>query len=367
MIDLDEQIAQTLRERAEGDVDTNRLLRASRARGRRRQLHRRVAAGTALSLVGALGVVGVTGTGPDGLTGRLPWTAARPAATPAGATPVPPRVDGVLGAAADPALVGSDPTVLHFGLDPTRVRYLGWSVVRGHTESVRLSVRDDQPVHVQVSRTPESLSTSVSFGNVEVDVARLGIQSFDGTIHPTSGGASGLVTSWNPAPGLYARAVILQGDRAGLERAVGALRWNEARSCAVPLRLDALPDGAPINTCSVDVSAYPKLVTSDFTLGRAANQIMFVTYRYASGAGTRTEGNRTIAGRPANLSADGSTLDLLGIPRTTVSVNFNWQWEGRRPADAEPGATSGFTEADATTVLAGARVVDDPTRPQSWK
>lgn len=361
-MDLDEQIAQTLREHAEGDVNTNRLLRASRARGRRRQLHRRVAVGAALSVVGALGAVGVTGTGLDGLTGRLPWTAA----TPAGAAPVPPRVDGMPGAAADPALVASDPTVLHFGLDPTRARYLGWSVVRGQTESVRLSVRDDQPVQVEVGRTP-NLSVSVTFGNLQVDVSGPGSRSFDGTFHPASGEVGGMVTSWHPAPGLYARAVMLRGDRFGLERAVRALRWNEARSCAVPLRLDTLPEGAPVNACSVDVSSYPKLVTSDFTLQRGTTQVMFVNYRYAIAAGTRTAGNRAVAGRPANLSADGTTLDLLGIPRTTVSAIFGWQWEGKRPTGVDLGATSVFTEADATTVLAGARVVDDPTRPQSWK
>ncbi|MEV4821030.1 hypothetical protein [Micromonospora sp. NPDC049274] len=363
MIDLDEQIAQTLREHAEGDVDTHRLLRASRARGRRRQLHRRVAAGTALSLVGVLGIVGVTGTGLDGVTDRLPWSAA----TSTGVTPVPPRVAGVPGAAADPALVGSDPNVLHFGLDPSQARYLGWSVVRGHLESVRLSVRDGQQVYVEVTRTAGDLSSSVEFDNVEVDVTGPGVQSFDGTIHPLNGGTSGMVTSWHPAPSLYARAVILNGDGAGLEQAVEALRWNEARSCAVPLRLDALPEGAPINNCSVDVSSYPRLVTSDFTIGRAATQVMFVNYQYASGAGTRTAGNRTIAGRPAYLSPDGTTLDLLGTPRTEVRAVFAWGWDGKQPIGAEPGASSGFTEADATTVLAGARVVDDPTRPQSWK
>ncbi|PYC76507.1 hypothetical protein C7C45_00510 [Micromonospora arborensis] len=362
MIDFDDQIAQTLRDRAEGAVDAGRLLRASRARGRRRQLHRRVAAGTALSLLGALGVVGVTGTGLDGLSDRLPWTAT----TSTGATPVPPRVDGVPGSAADPALVGSDPNVLHFGLDPARARYLGWSVVRGHTESVRLSVRDDQPVYVEVSSTPE-LSITVSFGGVEVDAAAPGPQIFDGTIHPASGGVSAMVKSWHPAPGLYARAVILGGDRAGLERAVEALRWNEARSCAVPLRLDALPEGASLTGCSVDLSSYPSLVTSNFTIGRSATQVMFVDYRYASGAGTRTAGNRTVAGRPAYLSPDETTLDLLGIPKTMVSANFEWQWEGRQPIGVEPGASSGFTEADATTVLAGARVVEDPTRPESWE
>ncbi|MBG6100281.1 hypothetical protein ACLQ3D_23370 [Micromonospora vinacea] len=360
MTDLDERIVRTLRDRAEGTVDADRLLRASHARGRRRQLHRRVAAGTALSLIGALGVVGMTGTGLDGLTGRLPWTAT----TSTGATPVPPRIDGVPGAAADPALVGSDPNVLHFGLDPTQARYLGWEVIRGRTESVRLSVRDDQPVHVEVSSTPE-LSISVSFGGVEVEAAAPGPQTFDGTIHQASGSVRAMVKSWHPAPGLYARAVILRGDRAGLEQAVKALRWNEAHSCAVPLRLDALPEGAPITSCSVDVSSYPRLVSSEITLARAATEAMFVKYRYASGAGTRTAGNRTVAGRPAFFS--GTTLDLLGIPKTVVSATFGLQREDRRPVGVQPGAPRGFTEADATTVLAGARVVEDPTRSESWE
>ncbi|MFF5055737.1 hypothetical protein ACFY1S_21400 [Micromonospora sp. NPDC000663] len=354
MIDLDDQIAQTLRERAEGDVDTGRLLRGSRARGRRRQVHRRTAVGTALCLVGVLGFVGMTGTGLDELAGRMPWSTATP--TP---TVVPPRADGVPGAATDPTLVGADPQVLHVGLDPDRARYLGWEVIRDQVETVRLSVAGSEEVRVDVSTSIE-LPSSVTINGTSVEVTESGRPTFDGTVRPASGMARGLVTLWQPAPGLYARAVMLHGDRAVLDRAVKALRWGEARRCAAPLRLGALPDGAKITVCSVDVASYPRLVTARFHLQRSPMENMSVEYRYASQGGTHTEADRTIAGRPALLSARGTRLELAGIPGTTVYADFGWPWDGEAPANI-------FTEADATALLADLELSEDPTRPQSWQ
>ncbi|MET8231988.1 hypothetical protein ABZS77_15090 [Micromonospora sp. NPDC005298] len=354
MIDLDEQIAQTLRERAEGDVDTDRLLRGSRARGRRRQVHRRTAVGTALCLVGALGFVGVTGPGLDELAGRMPWSTATP--TP---TVVPPRADAVPGAATDPTLVGTDPQVLHFGLDPDRARYLGWEVIRDQGETVRLSVAGSEEVRVDVSRSAELFSSVIIDGR-SFEVTEAGRPTFDGSIRPASGMARGLVTLWQPAPGLYARAVMLHGDRAVLKRAVEALRWKEARRCAAPLRLGALPAGARVTVCSVDVASYPRLVTARFGLQRAARENMSVEYRYASQTGTYTDADRTIGGRPALLSAKGTRLELVGIPRTRVIADFGWPWDGQSPPNV-------FTEAEATALLADVELSEDPTRPQSWK
>ncbi|WP_433551304.1 hypothetical protein ACQP08_27040 [Micromonospora zamorensis] len=354
MIDLDEQIAQTLRERAEGDVDTDRLLRGSRARGRRRQVHRRAAMGTALCLVGALGFVGVTGSGLDELTGRMPWTTAT--STP---TVVPPRADGVPGVAADPTLVGADPQVLHFGLDSTRARYLGWEVIRDQVETVRLSVAGSEEVRIDVGRSADSFST-VTIDGVSFEVTGLGRPTFDGAVRPVSGMARGLVKLWQPAPGLYARAVMLHGDRAVLNQAVGALRWKEARRCAAPLRLGALPEGAKVTVCSVDIDSYPRVVTAQFALQRAATERMSVEYQYVSQAGTYTNADRTIAGRPALLSARGTRLELVGIPRTSVIADFGWPWDGEEPAHV-------FTEAEATALLADVKFSEDPTQPQSWE
>ncbi|MGQ5262813.1 hypothetical protein ACTWLT_18905 [Micromonospora sp. ZYX-F-536] len=355
MTDLDEQIAHTLRERAEGGVDTDQLLRRSRARGRRRRVHRRAALGTALCLVGALGFVGVTRPGLDGLAGRAPWSTASPTVVP----PVPPRAGGVPGAAADPALVGADPQILHFGLDPARARYLGAEVIRDQVESLRLSVAGSEPVRVDVSSSAE-LPISVEIDGRSFDVTQSGPQTFDGTVRPANGMARGLVKLWQPAPGLYARAVMLHGDESVLKQAVKALRWDEATRCAAPLRLDALPAGAKVMNCSVDVASYPRLVTAQFTVQRADTETMWVRYRYASQAGTRTETNRTVAGRPAFLSAKGMKLELTGIPGTTMAVDFGWPWDGQIPSAI-------FTEADATTLLAGAKFPTDPTRPQSWE
>lgn len=355
MTDLDQRINQTLRQRAEGSVDTDRLTRVSRARGRRRQLHRRVAAGTALSLVGALGFVGVTEARFDTLTGRMPWTTATPRVVP----PVPPRADGVPGATSDPALVSADPQVLHVGVDPARAHYLGWEVIQDYVETVRVAVPGGGEVRVDVSKTAE-LPASVVIDGVSFDVTEAGPQHFDGTVRPTTGMALGLVKMWQPASGLYARAVMPQGNAAVLERTVEALRWNQARRCPGPLRLTSLPEGARVTGCAVDIASYPRLITARFALKRADAETMTVDYRYASSAGTYTTSDRTIAGKPALLTAKGTRLELVGVPRTTVLADFGWPWQGEPPAHI-------FTEADATTVLAGAQVTADPTRPESWK
>ncbi|WP_406041461.1 hypothetical protein OG799_34445 [Micromonospora sp. NBC_00898] len=348
MTDLDQRIASVLRERAEGEIDTHRLLHRSRTQGRRRQLRRRVGAGTALALVGVLGFVGVSGTDLSGLPGRLPWTAA----TPTVALPVPPRADGVPGAATDPARVGTDPTVLHLGVDPAKARYLGWSVRGLAVETVRFEFDGGQPVTVDVARTVEAFD-GLGIDGFPVDAVPTR-RAFDGTVRQVPGGSGGLIMSWQPATGVYARAAMLGGDRAALARAVDALRWNEARRCAAPLRLTALPKGASVGGCAVDVSSFPKGLTVTLTIYGPRSATMFVSLQHAAQmAGTRTDGNRTIDGRAAYVFPDGGKLELLGIPQAHLTADFGWP-------------VKGFTEVDAATVLAGAQVAKDLSRPETW-
>ncbi|WP_446216637.1 hypothetical protein [Micromonospora sp. IBHARD004] len=348
MTDLDQRIARVLRERAEGDIDIDRLLDGSRTRGRRRQLRRRTAAGGALALIGVLGFAGVTGPPLTGLPGRLPWTAASPTV----AAPVPPWADGVAGAAQRPDLVGADPTVLHLGVDPAKARYLGWGVRGFGVETVRVEVGGGRPVTVDVARTVEALE-GLGIEGFPVDAVPTR-HPFDGAVRQAGGTAGGLIMSWQPAPGVYARAAMLGGDRAELARAVAALRWDESRRCAAPLRLDALPIDTTVGGCSVDVSAFPGAINVELTLYRGRSATMFLRLQYAVAiAGSRTDGNRTVDGRPAYLYPDGGKLELLGIPKAHLIADFGW-----------PG--KGFTETDAATVLAGARVAKDLTRPETW-
>lgn len=71
-------------------------------------------------------------------------------------------------------------------------------------------------------------------------------------------------------------------------------------------------------------------------------------------AESTTESNRVVGGRPAYLYPDGKKLELLGFPKAHLTVDLGW-------------LVKGFTEADATTVLAGAQVAKDLTNPDTWE
>ncbi|WP_262284718.1 hypothetical protein [Micromonospora sp. MA102] len=356
MTDLDQRIASVLREHAEGHTDTHRLLRESRARGRRRQVRRRVAAGTALALVGVVGFAGVTGTDLAGLAGRKPSTAA----SPADAAPVPPHADGVPGAAQRPELVGADPQVLHFSVDPAKGRYLGWAVQGRQVEVVRFDPGDGRVVTVEVSRSAAFAGSSIEGW----PVASTPKPSFDGAIQRVAlgNGSPGYVTWWRPAAGLYARASMRGGDPFMLTRALTAVRWDEARRCATPLRLTSLPPGASIDSCSVDVAAFPGGLKVQLTINREPSATMWVQLLYGTQiAGSSTESNRTVGGRPAYLYPAGTKMELLGIPRAHLTADVGGPWTDGVLKDQPT-----FTEADMASVLAGAQVAKELTDPETW-
>ncbi|MFC0031748.1 hypothetical protein ACFFMM_19690 [Micromonospora chaiyaphumensis] len=356
MTDLDQRISDVLREHAEGETDVHRLLRESRARGRRRQLRRRATTGTALALVGVLGFVGVTGTDLAGLAGRGPWTAA----SPAGAAPVPPRADGVPGAAQRPALVGTDPQVLHFSVDPAKGRYLGWGVQGRQVELVRFDAGGGRAVTVEVSGSAAFARNGIEGWQVTAPPPA----TFDGSVQRVAlgSGSYGYVTWWRPAAGLYARASMRGGSVAALTGALAAVRWDEPRRCAAPLRLTSLPAGASIGSCSVDVTAFPSSLTVQLTVSREP-ATMWVQLLYgAQISGGRAESNRTVGGRPAYLYPAGTKLELLGIPKAHVTADLGPAWTDGYLKDKPT-----FTEADMATVLAGAQVAKELTDPKTWK
>ncbi|WBC17674.1 hypothetical protein O7600_12980 [Micromonospora sp. WMMA1998] len=357
MTDLDQRITSALRERAEGEIDTGRLLRDARTLGRRRQVRRRLTAGTALALVGVLGLAGAVRTDVGGLAGRMPWTATKPTAE----APVPPKADGAPGAAQRPELVGSDPLVLHLGLDTRRARYLGWAAYTANrTESIQYRVGGGRPVLVEVSPDRRAVSELLLNGLPGAEGAIP--VTFDGKVREFRVGGGGAVRAWQPAPGLYARASMLGGDRSALTEAVEAIRWNEARRCDAPLRLGAVPSNAQVATCAVDADGFPGGLTVELTIVRAPTATMNVRLVHgAQIARDVTSGNRTVDGRPAHLSAEGHQLELLGIPKAHLTATFGWMWQNPPPAGQVD-----FTEAEAASVLAGTRVAPDLTDPETW-
>ncbi|MCX5067263.1 hypothetical protein OOJ91_15575 [Micromonospora lupini] len=351
MTDLDQRINQTLRERAEGSVDTDRLLAAAVVRGRGRVRRRRTVAGLALGVVAVLGL-GVV-TDPAGLVDSGPDVTPGPG-LPADAVVavVPPRADGVPGAAAQPDLLGADPQLLHFGFSSDGFRYLSWSVQSG-VEMARLDV-DGHTVTLELSASPEALPMRApGLPALVPELITEGV--FDGSVSHAPGpyGVTVWLRHWQPAPGVYARATaIADGERELLEVA-GALRLDQARRCGGPLRLTTLPAGAEVTRCEVTVAPFPAAFGVVLMVTRGAEAHVTVEVQYAVGiAGNRTEGNRTIGGRPAYRDPLG-VLELLGFPKAHLTANLGFP-------------SRGFTEEDAVTILGGAQVAEHLDRPTTW-
>jgi hypothetical protein len=86
---------------------------------------------------------------------------------------------------------------------------------------------------------------------------------------------------------------------------------------------------------------------------------MRLVYGAEMGEDTGRRSNRDLGGRPGFLYPDGTRLELLGLPKGRLTVDF--AFPGDRPAGQVD-----FTETDAATVLVGTKVARDLTRPQTW-
>ncbi|WP_446211140.1 hypothetical protein [Micromonospora sp. IBSANI012] len=328
-------------------MDTRLLTARAVAGGQTRRRRRRMAAGAALGLTAVLSV-GVAAGPPE--SGSPP-----PAAAPARLVVAPPRVDGIAGAATRPDLVGADPKVLHFGVDPARGRYLGWAVAEG-VESVRIDVGSGRTVSVDLARSSSALSERPMEG-LEVGLRELATEAaFDGrTVTVADGSRQVRVRHWQPSRGLYARAVVIDGPQAELLVAADALRWDEPRRCTAPIQLTTLPPGAAVASCRVDVTGFPGRLNSSLTVVRGSEQSMSVSLQYNEGIERgRTEGNRVVGGRALFRNPTLPQVELLGIPKAHLTATFGW------PA-------SGFSEEEAATALAGVRLAGDLARPETWR
>ncbi|MFC4019372.1 hypothetical protein ACFOW4_15710 [Micromonospora sp. GCM10011542] len=352
MTDLDQRIDQTLREHAEGSVDTDRLLAGAVTRGRARVRRRRTVAGTALGMVAVLGVgmaVGPADLPGAGLDGVLPGLG-RPADAVASA--VPPRADGVPGAAARPDQVGADPNVLHFGFAPGRLRYLYWSVTPG-VETAQLDV-GGRAVTLELAASAEALPGYAPGlpGSASVPVGK-GV--FDGSVSQAAlvDDKPVWLRHWQPAPGVYARATVTGEDRRGLFDVATALRLDQAYRCGGPLRLTTLPADARVTSCDGQVASFPSGFQSRLVVTRGVEAQIFVELQYGLGiVGNRTEGNRTIGGRPAYRSGPGA-IELLGFPKAHLTAHLGFP-------------DKGFTDDDVATVLGGAQVAEPLDDPSAW-
>ncbi|KAB1926072.1 hypothetical protein AB0J94_10880 [Micromonospora noduli] len=384
MTDLDERIARALREQADGPVDTNSLLTAAVNGGRARRRRRRAVIGAALGVAVLLGA---------GVAVRTPSAAPpQPAVTPSPVVVTPPRAPGVPGAAERPALIGTDPRLLHFGVDPTAAKPVAWRSA-AQVESMRLDLGDGVQAMVIVAADPRTAEIGdpsqlrdigpdkAGAVTSDKDLASPGqgldaASRYNGVIRQLDRVTKGWVLRWQPVPGLYVRVAALGETGAEVRRAAAALRFDEARRCVAPIQLTALPPGARISACEVAVRqlSWPRIVNvggmttptqmavaaSDHTeaaltvaLQGAATLPVRLTYLPRPSSPDRAKANRRIAGRP--VFDMGDFWHVLGIPNTLLSMGHENRWE-RSPTDAE-----------VSTVIGGLRVADDRGEPASWE
>ncbi|GGO08798.1 hypothetical protein [Micromonospora parathelypteridis] len=353
MNDLDQRIDQTLRERAEGSVDTDRLLTVAVSQGRARIRRRRTVAGIVLGVVAVLGAGAAIG--PVKLPESGPGVVLPGPGLPA--DPVvrvlPPRADGVPGAAARPDRVGADPDVLHFGFAPDGPRYLSWSVQSG-VEMARLDV-GGRTVTLELAASADALPRRAQgLPALVPELVKDGV--FDGSVSHAEGpyGVMVWLRHWQPAPGVYARASVNGADERDLFDVAAALRLDQAHRCGGPLRLTALPAGTQISRCEVTVAPFPaafgvQMVVSGPTPGGIQVELQYAT----SITDSRTGGNRTIGGKLALIDSQSGKFELLGFPKAHLTADFGWPVQG-------------YTEDDAAVVLGGAQVAEHLDQPTTW-
>jgi hypothetical protein len=259
-MDLEEAITETLRPRGDGPIDVASLRKAAVRQGRTIRRRRWVTAGAGLAAVAVVvgmapyvrtAISGESGTGIGGPgTDRPPGVLALPPAD-------------VPGAAADPAAVGTDPSVLHFDVDLTGMLATGtsWFVMDGSERlSVRTSDFDHFNIEYQLSTDPAKvalvrgadIAQPADTRQVTVGGRPATATFWPGVVsHNKKADVPTWSVQWQPVDGLWARVDLFTTDVNDAVRAAEALIVDRSQRCVAPLKLDRSLAGYKLGACSV--------------------------------------------------------------------------------------------------------------------
>jgi hypothetical protein len=401
---IEEQLAATMRGRADEQVDSDALLGAALARGRARVRRRQltmalsgagVAGATAAVLAaaplgltpghGSGGSYGATGKSNESANANGPLALVDPPGVELGSpsppvrghytVPALPVAAGVPGAAQQPNAVGSDPRLIHFGVGtlslPTGTAF--WSVQggvealdfssaspAGYTESVRVRMAHGQtvPRPEQSDLDPSAPSESTRSVKVGDHTATLTTQTSPDL--KAAGSASpqvNYVLRWQPAPGV---AVELSSglNQTDLLAVAKALRFDTASRCGIPLRLTALPPGAQATACEVFFPGLPGQASGApqpiLTIGKGTKDAITLTVLDKPGPAASLSASPTTLpnGWPAGIveGQGGATMQIFDAGGFGVGV----------------AATGGYGAAEVALVGEGLRKSGDLTKPATW-
>ncbi|MEU4570242.1 hypothetical protein [Micromonospora sp. NPDC023956] len=349
-VDLDERLAAMLKARAGADIDPAPIVAYARSRGRRLRRWRRglTAVGTAAAgaVLAGMALVLPTGPGPD----QTP----RPAS--ALLLPASPNQPG---AAERPALVGRDPTVVHFTAESLvpGAENATWSAGRG-TESVEFRGAEIQLrfVLARAAATLDGVRQTLSSSGRPEPPTDVRVNGRPGTawVDPAPSGGRGLwFVRWQPVDGLWARLDIYAASRDEATGAAGRIRFDKAQRCAVPFRLQSLPAGARVLECSVSLSRDGSGAFAEGSLVAGDESGRWLTVRAQRGPTGTGAGTGDLVAGPYRVRRQGSTVLQMSVGPCRVEVFLK-------------GWGDGNTEADGLMVLGGYEPAGDIDDVDTW-
>jgi hypothetical protein len=344
-----DQLSETLRGRAGGDVDPAPIVARARSRGRWVKVRRRVTAGAVAVLCAVLVAVVATVPrkppphGPEG-------SDASPAPAPTLSLPVAPGVAGALEA---PATVGTFHGQVHFAADElaTGADLATWAVGPG-IESVDFIGR----ARVVLARTVEAiegapLSLPVAGSPTTPASAQVGDRPATAwsDLRPDGMGRLWSVR-WQPGDGLWAQLDMYAADEGEALTAAAGVTFDETRRCVVPFKIHELPGSTGILGCTVTFGRQQGFAEGALIMGDGGNR--WLTLR----AERMPEGDLPDGTLPAGPYRAARVADgVLEIKVRPCLVDLFLADRGR-----------GYTEQDGLLILGGYLPAQDLDRPDSW-
>ncbi|WP_435207208.1 hypothetical protein [Micromonospora sp. bgisy143] len=338
--DLDRQLIATLTHRAGGDVDPTPIVEQARRRGRRlrRRQNGLLVAGTAAACVALAALVSTMATAGD---------------------PRPPATALLLPEATvqNGLAVGADPTTVHFSADALvgGAESATWRAGRG-SESVEfrgpagsarfalarsIAALDALPQTLSSSGRPQP-RTDVRVGNLP------GVAWFD-----PSGDQKLWFVRWQPADGLWAQLDTYAATSAEAVATAGQVRFDGARRCVVPFRLESLPAGARLLECTVTFGRSGKgaFVEGSLVVGDDAGR--WLTVRAQPAPSHRVRSADLVAGPYRARRQGDDVLEMTVEPCFVEAFREGWG--------------NGYTEAEGLVILGGYRPTGDVNHPDTWR
>jgi hypothetical protein len=345
---VEDRLSATLTAHAEGEVNTSSLLTGSVAKGKTLRLRHNGAIALAAAAVLGIAVIIPVALWPE-RSAQTPG--AVPSQVSATSVPMPPVVEGGQTVLQNPAVLGSDPNLLHMSVDalpPRGDAPTGGPYGDGSPSTSWASFAGSEYLALQ-----GPIAVDFYAGQWAVEQTEGLTATRDLTINgkaaklyaSTSGGSSVTrLVLWQPVPGVQVAARGINGTTEDvLIAAAEGLRFDRVGRCAVSFAVTSQPSGAQLYRCDTGFTPSGISANSRQVYHKADGSIMDIRDRGNSPSGQTP--NATVAGHPGHWAHG----DAQGVSGDMLTVN---DLDGH---DVSVLINGSFTHQEAEQVVTGLR------------